>query len=305
MRFREAGAAGYLSRPVASDELAGVVEAAASGDLPAGTLVTRHWLREHRSRLRVLVADDSPTNRVLAVRLLEKRGHVVTAVGSGRDAVAHAAKGGLDVVLMDVQMPDLDGLEATAEIREREAIEGGHLPIVALTAHAMESHRQRCLDAGMDAYLSKPFDAEELCTVIERAARSGAGPAPDGEREGESAPVGLDRTVALSNVDGDGDLVAEVARAVLEEGPTLRASLSSAVAESRFGDAVTAAIRLRRSLESIGAMGAGAIAGAVADAARVEEGADAAALLEDLADAFDRVEGEIVALAGVGVSAWR
>jgi hypothetical protein len=111
--------------------------------------------------------------------------------------------------------------------------------------------------------------------------------------------------VALSNVDGDGDLVAEVARAVLEEGPTLRASLSSAVAESRFGDAVTAAIRLRRSLESIGAMGAGAIAGAVADAARVEEGADAAALLEDLADAFDRVEGEIVALAGVGVSAWR
>ena len=108
---------------------------------------------------------------MLAARLLGKRGHTVVIAGTGREALAaldEAGSGGFDLVLMDVQMPEMDGFEATAIIRAREQVSGTHLPIVAMTAHAMKGDKERCLAAGMDGYVSKPIDVEQLFAVIEQ-----------------------------------------------------------------------------------------------------------------------------------------
>jgi CheY-like chemotaxis protein len=116
----------------------------------------------------VLVAEDNVVNRKLAEHLLQRRGHMPVMVTNGREAVDALLHQPVDLVLMDLQMPEMDGFEATALIREREAATGDHLPIIALTAHAMEGDRQRCLDARMDGYISKPVKAVELFEVIDR-----------------------------------------------------------------------------------------------------------------------------------------
>ncbi len=118
--------------------------------------------------LRFLLAEDNAVNQKLVVRLLEKRGHGVTVVGNGREAVAAVRGGGFDVVLMDVQMPEMDGYEATAAIRALERDGSGHLPIIAMTAHAMKGDAERCLAAGMDAYVSKPINSTVLWAAVTR-----------------------------------------------------------------------------------------------------------------------------------------
>ncbi len=128
-------------------------------NLPAPTAEER--------KLRVMLVEDNPVNQTLALRLLEKHGHQVTVVGDGRKALATMGRDRFDIVLMDVQMPEMDGFEATAVIREREQSIGGHLPIIAMTAHAMKGDRERCLSAGMDGYVSKPIRIQELFMVID------------------------------------------------------------------------------------------------------------------------------------------
>jgi len=123
--------------------------------------------------LRVLLADDSLVNRKLAIALLEKHGFEVTAVGSGKEAVEAVRTSDFDVILMDVQMPEMDGYEATAAIREFEAVQGRKTPIIAMTAHALKGDRERCLAAGMDGYVAKPVRSEELLAEIEIAVRTG------------------------------------------------------------------------------------------------------------------------------------
>jgi signal transduction histidine kinase/ligand-binding sensor domain-containing protein/CheY-like chemotaxis protein len=117
--------------------------------------------------LRVLLAEDNPVNQVLAIRLLEKRGHSVAVAGNGREALDATEQRVFDVVLMDMEMPEMSGLEATAAIRRREQRTGGHVPIIAMTAHAMMGDRERCLAVGMDAYVSKPVRADELYAALE------------------------------------------------------------------------------------------------------------------------------------------
>jgi CheY-like chemotaxis protein len=118
--------------------------------------------------LRILLAEDSVVNQRLAVALLSKHEHRVTVVGDGKEAVAAARAGDYDLILMDVQMPEMDGLEATREIRRHEAGAGLHTPIIAMTAHALKGDRQRCLESGMDDYLAKPIHARELYKAIQR-----------------------------------------------------------------------------------------------------------------------------------------
>jgi signal transduction histidine kinase len=122
-----------------------------------------------KESLRVLLAEDVPANQLLVVRALNKRGHAVHVVQNGREAADSAARESFDVILMDVQMPVLDGFQATAEIRSRNG--GGEVPIIALTAHAMPADRQRCLAAGMDGYLAKPLDVRQLVQMVEDYAR--------------------------------------------------------------------------------------------------------------------------------------
>ncbi|MGH9470286.1 MAG: response regulator [Terriglobia bacterium] len=170
-RCRELGFAAYLIKPVRQTELVEALAASVSRAATAAPqhLITHHSLRENRRRLNVLLAEDNPVNQMLVARLLEKRGHRVIKVQSGRACLAELEKQRPDVILMDVQMPDMNGFEATAAIREREKTEGGHIPIVAMTAYAMKSDRDRCLAAGMDAYVSKPIQPSALAQLIESA----------------------------------------------------------------------------------------------------------------------------------------
>jgi two-component system sensor histidine kinase/response regulator len=128
---------------------------------------------------RVLLVEDNAVNRTIATRLLEKRGHVVIAVENGELAVAITATDRFDVVLMDIQMPVMDGLTATAKIREREHATGGHVPIIAVTAHALDDDRRRCLAAGMDDFLPKPIRSSDLFAKVARCGVAPVEPALD------------------------------------------------------------------------------------------------------------------------------
>ena len=189
-RCRALGVAAYLSKPIKRSELRDAIASALgleSAERDRPSLVTRHSLREARRPGRILLVEDNRVNQLVASRLLERRGHTVVVAGNGREALAildDAALVGFDCVLMDVQMPEMDGFECTALIRERERTTGSHLPIVAMTAHAMKGDEGRCLAKGMDGYLSKPIQPEELFDVVEQqfsaprvAVFSSAGPA--------------------------------------------------------------------------------------------------------------------------------
>jgi len=127
------------------------------------------------SPLEILLAEDNAVNQMLAVRLLEKRGHRVTVANNGQEAVALVKQGSFDLVLMDVQMPGCDGFEATATIRQWESASRRHVPIIAMTAHAMKGDEDRCLAAGMDAYLSKPINPSRLFDLIRNLKGNGVG----------------------------------------------------------------------------------------------------------------------------------
>jgi CheY-like chemotaxis protein len=127
-------------------------------------LVTRYTIQE--ARRRILLAEDNLVNQRLAVKLLEKQGHSVRVANNGREAVDTLAKEAFDLVLMDVQMPVMSGLQAAALIREREKETGEHIRIIALTANAMSGDREKCLAAGMDGYLSKPIRVDALLAVL-------------------------------------------------------------------------------------------------------------------------------------------
>jgi CheY-like chemotaxis protein len=170
-RCRELGVAAYLTKPVRQGELLDAI-LTALGTRPtqeaSPALVTRHSLREASHHLRILLVEDNAVNQVLAARLLEKRGHSVMIAGNGKEALAVLEKQSFDLVFMDVQMPEMDGLAATAAIRAKEKISGNHLAVIAMTAHAMVGDRERCLAAGMDDYLTKPIRLEELTGLLAR-----------------------------------------------------------------------------------------------------------------------------------------
>ena len=162
-RCRELEIGGYLTGPVVASDLADTIQAVLAG---TPDLITRYWLREHRRSLSVLVADDSSTNRLLAARLLEKRGHHVVGAENGAEAVRALEQRDFDIVLMDVHMPLMDGYEAARQIRLLE----GHrslTPIVALTGSVNDEGRKRCLDAGMNHFIGKPFRVEDLLEIID------------------------------------------------------------------------------------------------------------------------------------------
>jgi len=165
----ELGVAVYLTKPVGEAEFLEAI-LRTLGRVPATAsrqVLTRHTLREARRILQILVVDDNPVNQHLAVRLAEKQGHSVAAVASGRQALEALERKQFDVVLMDIQMPEMDGFEATTVIRQKERQSGSHIPIIAMTAHAMEGDREHCLGAGMDGYVSKPINVKDLFAAIE------------------------------------------------------------------------------------------------------------------------------------------
>ena len=164
------GVAHCMTKPVTQSILFNIIASVfetARRDKPAEDMFAVNRT-EHFVPRQILLAEDGVVNRQVAVSLLEQRGHRVTAVENGQLVVEAFAAKTFDLILMDVQMPVLDGFAATAAIRKLEAVSGGHIPIIAMTAHAMKGDRQRCLDAGMDDYVSKPFRPHELFESVER-----------------------------------------------------------------------------------------------------------------------------------------
>ena len=210
-----------------------IVSVLSPREQPSAGPQPRSGSRSTRPRLNVLLAEDNAVNQLLASRILEILGHQVTVVSNGREALSAAKAGRFDLIVMDVQMPEMDGFEATAAIRELEKSSGEHIPIIAMTAHAMKGDRERCLAAGMDGYVSKPIrvaDVEEAVAQAMVAKKlSGAG----GTSDSEDSIV--DEAAILAGMDGNLKLLRDLTRIFLADCPKQLAEIKVAIQEARRG----------------------------------------------------------------------
>ena len=221
-RCRELGSIPYVVKPVDPSHLLNTILAALAPSVVEQSFSPETASIAPRGRpLRVLLAEDNKINQRLVVAILEKHGHTVVLAVNGREAVACAHRRGLDIALLDVQMPEMDGFQATAAIRAAEKQTGRHLPIVALTARALKGDREACLAAGMDDYLSKPIRTAELLSILERLGGD-AGPAPSASTSFEPA---FDPEDVLTRVGGDRKLLAEMVDIFRVESPRMLADL--------------------------------------------------------------------------------
>jgi CheY-like chemotaxis protein len=259
-KCREVGIATHLTKPVDQRELLSAIGRALAREpgqraaLPSSMLPAE--LPERR--LHVLLAEDNVVNQRLAASLLRRRGHKVTIAANGREALATVTAQPFDVVLMDVQMPEMGGFEATAAIRALEAErQTPRMPIVAMTAHAMKGDRERCLAAGMDEYLTKPLDPRHLCALVEQM----AGGKPAAEPRDEPATVSME---VLARVGGDRELLAEISRLFVDDAPRHLQKIREAL-DTRDGEA------LRRAAHGLKGAAANFDADGVVNAARTIE----------------------------------
>jgi CheY-like chemotaxis protein/HPt (histidine-containing phosphotransfer) domain-containing protein len=253
-RCQDLGVSAYLRKPIKQSELFDSLVAALSVDSaedlqsdsdssdPADTLVL--------PVLKILLAEDSVVNQKLALGLLNRWGHSVTVANNGQEAIDLSARTAFDVILMDVQMPEVDGHEATRQIRRREAGTDQHTPIIAMTAHAMKGDRELCLESGMDEYVSKPVRPWQLMQTLGRFFAEGAatigsaqeGSGTDDRTGGESSlatadPYQVDWPAAIKVVHGDRQLLREVSSALVEEARIVMSDLKYAL---KHEDAPTA-----------------------------------------------------------------
>ncbi len=222
-------AAAAVTKPVKQSELWDAIVTAlhVPGRLKIRPSAARGPARGAHLRLRVLVAEDNPVNQELALHVLERRGHSVIVAENGKQAIAALAKHKFDVVLMDVQMPEMGGIEATQEIRRKEKSAGGHIPIFAMTAHAMQGDRERCLAAGMDGYIPKPIDPKSFIRTIEE----GASPVPiTAAGEGDAKSDGaVDGKILLERFGGDRKLLQSLIKTFRHDCPKMMAKIRGAL----------------------------------------------------------------------------
>jgi two-component system, sensor histidine kinase and response regulator len=254
-RAKILGAAAALTKPVKQSELWDAIVTALHVPVHAKTRPSA--LRERAlgatRALRILVAEDNPVNQQLALHLIERRGHSAMVAENGREALSAIQKHKFDLVLMDVQMPEMGGLEATRAIREKEKSTGGHLPIVAMTAHAMQGDRERCLEAGMDGYLAKPLDPKLFLQTVERTAMPGDKSAAEQGLPNSEGTV--DKSTLLARFGGDRKLVLRLVTAFREDCPRMMARIKTAI---RVRDAAALADAAHALKGSVGNFGASA-----------------------------------------------
>ena len=257
-RCRQLGIAAYLHKPVKERDLLQAVMLALSRErnqTQNDNLITRHTLREGRRNLRVLLAEDDLVNRQLAERLLRKAGHQVMAVPDGRKAVQAIQKSGLDgfdVVLMDVKMPEMDGLQATAAVRAMETGTAHRIPIIAMTAHAMKGDQERFLKAGMDGYISKPIAVHALAGLVEQIVQSSPRPV-NTQHPKSTSPEIIDMKRGLAAVDGDSDIFHDLLRLFVRETPAMLNKLGEAVRRKDAAAIEMVAHTLKGSVSNFGA----------------------------------------------------
>jgi CheY-like chemotaxis protein len=236
-RCRELGIAECCLKPIKQSDLYhALLKAVGAAERAARSPPARSPPHEHpRRRLRILLAEDNPVNQTLALRLLEKQGQTVVLANNGRAALEALSRDAYDLVLMDVQMPEMDGLQAVVAIREREKQTGAHLPVIAMTAYAMKGDRERCLAAGMDGYVAKPLNTAELWSAI-AAVMEPSHPRREVAEETTAAVVpgagdhDIDLPHALRQCGDHSDLFWELANLFLHECPKWMEQIQTAIA---------------------------------------------------------------------------
>jgi signal transduction histidine kinase/CheY-like chemotaxis protein len=259
-RCRELGISAYLTKPVQTEELFLAVgralgaRAAATAVRVSGTAPAPGALAKNAGgpKMRVLLVEDNVVNQRVALGLLNRRGHVVSVAGNGREALDILEQEKFDVVLMDLQMPVMGGLDATREIRRREAATSEHVRIVAMTAHAMTGDRDRCLSGGMDGYMSKPINPQLLFSVVEQPPTS---PRPAENPAAAPKPKTFDRQALLDRVAGDESLMSDVIKIFLEECPKQLGAIRNAVEQKNPQLIRTTAHALKGAAGNLGANG--------------------------------------------------
>jgi PAS domain S-box-containing protein len=282
-RCQKLGISAYLTKPVKQSELFDVIVSVLSPrEPPSVGPQPRSGSRSTRPRLNVLLAEDNAVNQLLASRILEILGHQVTVVSNGREALSATRAGGFHLIVMDVQMPEMDGFEATAAIRKLEKSTGEHIPIIAMTAHAMKGDRERCLAAGMDGYVSKPIRVAEVEEAVAQA--MAVKKLCDAGSTAEDSIV--DEAAILAGMDGNRKLLRDLTRIFLADCPKQLAEIEVAI-QTRDAE------RLRRAAHALkGSVGNFAAKRAFATAGQLETMAKNGNL-DDAQNACVALEGEL------------
>ncbi|PYP97294.1 MAG: hypothetical protein DMD38_06390 [Gemmatimonadetes bacterium] len=279
-RCRELGIRAYLTKPLSRadllEALGTVLEAPDDGG--GSEVITRHTIAESRKSLRVLLAEDNPVNQQVAVAMLVKRGHEVHVSSNGREAVDAVTERDYDVVLMDIQMPEMDGFEATHVIRELP--KGKDLPIIGLTAHALSGERDRCLSHGMTDYLAKPFKAHELFALVEGSAEGKPAPAPTSPAA--APPVDLEGFRTTLREAGAEQALYSIVDTFVRQAPDRLAALATAVASGAGAEIAKAAHVYRGAAATIGAR-------ELAELLEIVETSARAGDIEQARETFERV----------------
>ncbi len=274
-----------LTKPVKQSELLDAVRSGSGIPTRSGARRAAPGRPQRiKPALHILLVEDNPVNRRLAQHVLEKEGYTVVAEDNGAAALKTLERKHFDLVLMDVQMPRMDGIETTTAIRNREKITGGYTPIVALTAHAMVGDRERCLKAGMDGYLIKPIQPATLLEAIERLHLAG-----ERSKRAQAEKIVLDRTTLLERVDGDMQLLGEITNLFLQQCEPLMASAREAMKTGNAGRFAYDIHTLRGMFRSLSAT-------AAQDAAGKLEELDLVKNLEKVQAAYALLEQEAQAL---------
>lgn len=287
-RARTLGVAAYLTKPVHPAELRDAVIAALAPKVENRERSAKEHRPESRkgAGMNLLLTEDNPVNRKLAMALLEKHGFRYHVEENGREALAILEHETVDLVLMDLQMPVMDGFEAIRAIRDKERRQGGHLPIIALTAHAMQGDRERCLEAGADDYVSKPIRTADLFAAIERATKTGAAAESGPMSEEKNMSEVVDAAAALERVEGDRELLEELVRLFIDGGP-------AAIQEMRQALSGRDAHVLERLAHTMKGSSASLGANRISEAALVLEMRSRSGALENASELIDSVEAEL------------
>ena len=320
-RCKEIGISGYLPKPIKQSDLYDAIlmtMGLRSEEMPA--VITRHKVYEARESFNILLAEDNLINQTLAIKLLETRGHRVTLASNGEEAVEAFKNGDFHLILMDIQMPKMDGFEATRRIRELEAeyqssianqpqlnmlrIQRGRqstierVPIIAMTAHAMTGDREKCIAAGMDDYVSKPIKPETLFSVINKVARQSQGAKAQKRTQSSQgsktfSPKTFDLSGAMETALGNKDLFREIAGMFLETCPDYIARIKKGIAENDGGILEREAHSLKGAIGNFGAREAYEVAHRLEKLGKEREMAMAAEELSNLEGAINQLVSEM------------
>lgn len=268
--LRAHGIQGHLVKPIAPSHLVRAIEILARGTMVARPedVQTQNMDRPMLAGLKILVAEDHPVNRTVAVRALQANGCDVVAVPNGRDALERCSKEGFDLILLDLEMPEVDGITVVRRLREKERTTSEHVPVIAFTAHASDENRERCLQVGMDGFVTKPFSEVELTQAIGRVLHrstssrgvEAAARLPAVEEVEDTAPAPapapdriFDRDAALQRANSDPALLGELTELFLQETPETLQGLELALAEKDFRSIERLSHRLKGALLTLSA----------------------------------------------------